>query len=265
MNLAARSPPGVAVLRPSIESCASAERIRRTSFEFATYGAALPTDADGAVPDEAGDWYAQAAATMADTGMASFEGFMICRVGDWSFDANLPIERVVRNAPDHKIGGDGDPFPEVSMSRFVGTVLVVLSLTGCNGTTDPDGGILSYDGSVSVKSETPIVVSGTVTIRNTSESVVTIERNACPGLNLHWYASSNSAPAWTEEDGVCLGISLPLDLAPGNSYTYTLHAATIPSNLRDGLYYATAVSSNWRGGRPVTLGNIQIVNGKASQ
>src|SRR5688572_4255197 len=151
------------------------------------------------------------------------------------------------------------------MSRFVGIGLVALSLTACSGTTDPDSGILSYDGSASVKSETPIVVSGTVTVRNTSESVVTIERSLCPGLNLHWYASSNSAPAWRAPDMACPDLSRPLDLAPGNSYTYVLPVANIPSNLRDGLYYLTAVSSNWRGGQPVMLGNIQIVNGKASQ
>ena len=151
------------------------------------------------------------------------------------------------------------------MSRFVGLALVSLLAAACSGTTDPDSGILSYEGNASVKSEAPIVVSGTVTVRNTSESVVTIERNACPQLNLHWYASSNSAPAWQPEGTVCLGISLPLDLSPGTSYTFVLPVANIPSNLRDGLYYLTAVSGDWRGGRPVTVGNIQIVNGKASQ
>ena len=149
------------------------------------------------------------------------------------------------------------------MLRFVGLAVLAFSLSACNGTTDPDDGILSYDGSLSVKSEAPIVVGGEVPVRNTSESVVTIERNACPyEINLHWWASSNSAPAWQNEPMVCLGVSMPLDLSPGSSYTFSFQA-NIPSNLKDGLYYLAVVNNQWRDGRQIMLGNIEIVGGKA--
>jgi hypothetical protein len=149
------------------------------------------------------------------------------------------------------------------MSRFVGTIVVSLLLAACRGTTGPEGGILSYDGSASIKSEAPIVVAGVVTVRNTSSSIVTIERNSCPfELSLHNYVSSNSAPAWRSEPAVCLGYSSPLDLAPGNSYAFEVQAS-LPSNLKDGLYYLTVVNSQWNNGDPIILGNVEIANGKA--
>ena len=151
------------------------------------------------------------------------------------------------------------------MPRFVGFALLAVLVSACGTSTDPGDGVLRYEGSLSIKSEVPIVVAGVVTVRNTSESVISIERNYCGyEMNLHSYASSNSAPVWKSEPTTCPGISLPLDLSPGSSYNFALEA-NLPSNLPNALYYLNVVHGIWRNGEPISLGNIVISNGKASR
>src|SRR5687768_16604649 len=151
------------------------------------------------------------------------------------------------------------------MPRFVGTVLVAVILTACSGTTDPSGGILRFDGSASIKSESPIVVAGVVTVRNISNSIVSIEQNACPYvLNLHNYASSSSDPIWNSEPMICLGYTAAVDLAPGNAYAFEVKAI-IASELNNGLYYLTVVNEHWKNGDTIIIGNIEIANGKVKR